>query len=33
MVILKNNMDMNELDFKDYIVLIDKDKIYFKEKD
>lgn len=33
MVILKNNMDMNELDFKDYIVLIDKDKIYLKEKD
>lgn len=32
MVILKNNMDMNELDFKDYIVLIDKDKIYLKEK-
>jgi len=26
-------MDMNELDFKDYIVLIDKDKIYLKEKD
>ena len=29
----ENNMDMNELDFKDYIVLIDKDKIYLKEKD
>ena len=28
----ENNMDMNELDFKDYTVHIDKDKIYLKEK-
>ena len=30
---LENNIDMNWLDIKDYIVLIDKDKIYLKEKD
>lgn len=29
----ENNMDMNELDFKDYAITIDKDKIYLKEKD